>query len=207
MADANLFSEYLKPVRSVADYSADLDKQEGNALELTAKRASAADDVAVRKAYTDGGGDMNKIQQLLQQGGQYKAAQAMAKTQLENQKAQSEITKNTAQAGHFTQQSTASVAEQKYKAAAHHADGLAYVQTPDDVKTYISQGIAKGVFPPMTPEQIQDKLGQYQSVDAFKQAAQQAAVPVLDRYKEEAANSRNAATNQTPVARQPPRPG
>ena len=199
MADANLFSEYLKPVRSVADYSADLDKQEGNALELTAKRDSAADDVAVRKAYSAGGGDTNKIQQLLQQGGQYKAAQAMAKTQLENQKTQSEITKNTAQSDHFTQQSTASVADQKYKAALHHADGLAYVQTPDDVKTYISQGIAKGVFPSMTPEQIQAKLSQYGSVDAFKQAATQAAIPVLEQYKSAALDERGRLDRENRV--------
>lgn len=38
MANANLFQQYLQPVRSVTDYAADLDKAEGNQLALQGQR-------------------------------------------------------------------------------------------------------------------------------------------------------------------------
>ena len=39
-ADAGIFQQYLNPVRSVADYRGDMDKQEQNALTLAAGRLS-----------------------------------------------------------------------------------------------------------------------------------------------------------------------
>lgn len=97
-ADANIFQQYLQPIKSVADYSNEYDKAEGNKLALAASRLQAqqaqqsmADDQALRSAYSQSAGDSNKLMQLLRSGGQYKAVQGLEKTQLDNRKTQSEI--------------------------------------------------------------------------------------------------------------------
>ena len=199
MADGNLFSEYLKPVRSVADYSADLDKQEGNALELTAKRISAADDVAARKVYSASGGDSAKALNGLQAAGLYKQAQAMQKSMLDNKESQSKIDLAASHGKNFDQMTAASQAEQQYKAADHHSQGLSYVKTPDDARTYISQGISKGVFQAMSPEEINQRLSQYKTVDEFVQAATKASVPVLEQYKSAALDERGRLDRENRV--------
>jgi hypothetical protein len=38
MASANLFQQYLQPVKSMADYSDEMDKRESNQLSLVALR-------------------------------------------------------------------------------------------------------------------------------------------------------------------------
>lgn len=103
-ADSNIFQQYLQPVRSVADYSADMDRQEQNKLTLAAARMQSqqsgqamADDRAMREAYTASGGDMNKLQQLLTSGGQYAAAQKLQGTQLAAQKTKADVGKTEAE--------------------------------------------------------------------------------------------------------------
>lgn len=206
-ADPNIFSQYLQPVKSVADYSADMDKAESNKLALAAARLKNqtdqqdyADNQTYRQAAAQSGGDQNKLVAALMSQGLVKQAQAIQSSGLVNAKTVAETYKATAQAGQAEQAAAASKATQQYEAALHHAQGLAYVQTPQDVQTYIQQGISKGVFPPMSPEQIQQKLAQFPSVEAFKQAAQQAAVPVVEQFKQQAENARNKLNNDTLIA-------
>lgn len=103
-ADSNIFQQYLQPVRSVADYSADMDRQEQNKIALAAARMQSqqagqamADDRAMREAYTASGGDMNKLQQLLTSGGQYAAAQKLQGAQLAAQKTKADVGKTEAE--------------------------------------------------------------------------------------------------------------
>ena len=91
MANANLFQQYLQPVKSVQDYSNEMAQSEGNQLELAAKRQGVQDDMATRAAFQASGGDQANALQRLTQGGQYKAAQALQKSMLDAQKAQSDI--------------------------------------------------------------------------------------------------------------------
>ncbi len=203
-ADAGIFQQYLNPARSVADYRGDMDKQEQNALTLASARLAnqqaqqdMADTQAVRQAYMQSGGDQNKLMQLLQSGGQYKSAQALQKSQLESQKTQGEIDLSKAHAGNFQAQTAKTNEEAKFAAAIHHAQGLAYVKTPQDVISYFDQGIAKGIFPADQRQQMIQQAGSYPTLDAWKKAESDAAIPVLERFKEDANNSRNAATNAT----------
>lgn len=68
MANANLFQQYLQPVRSVTDYAADLDKQEGAQLALQGQRrqneiaALTADQT--RRTMADSAEDRNALRRL-----------------------------------------------------------------------------------------------------------------------------------------------
>lgn len=204
MASANIFQQYLRPVRSVAEYTADFDRQEANALELAAARQKSADagqaradDQAMRQAYQQSGGDTKAYRNALVQAGNYRAVQALDAADLERQKNAAEVGLKTAQTGKAVQETAAGQQTQKFEAAKQHAQELAAVNTPQDVLAYIQSGIQKGVFPQMSPEQIQQKLAQFPSVEAFKQQSMQASIPVLDRLKIEAENERNRLTNQT----------
>jgi hypothetical protein len=104
MAAENIFSQYLQPVRSVQDYTDDMDKREQNALTLAASRMKAkvdqqamADDAASREAYIASGGDMNALQKLLIGKGLGKQAQAAAKAAADAQEQQGKIKHQTAQ--------------------------------------------------------------------------------------------------------------
>jgi hypothetical protein len=193
-ADPNIFQQYLKPVRSMADYSADLDAQEENQLKMAAARQTAADDRAMRSAYQQSGGDQNKLMQALQAGGNYKAAQALQTQLLGQQKTQSDIELSKAHAQNFGATTAKTEQETKFATVAQHAQDIAGIRTPQDIVTYLDQGIAKGIFPADQRDAMLQKANQYPSVEAFKQAATQNAIPVLDRYKAEAENSRAAAT-------------
>lgn len=68
MANANLFQQYLQPVRSVTDYAADLDKAEGNQIALQGQRrqnelAALTADQARQKIASDTE-DRNALQRL-----------------------------------------------------------------------------------------------------------------------------------------------
>ena len=145
MAAENIFQHYLQPVRSVQDYTNDMDRSEQNALTLAASRQSAADDAASRAAYQQGGGDTNKIRQLLQSAGQYKALQAFDKNQIEIDDKRSSIRKNTMGAD-----KDAYDLEQKKRIS--QASSMAALRTPDDAIAHIAKQAQDGV---VTPEQAQ----------------------------------------------------
>lgn len=117
-ADAGIFQQYLNPVRSVADYRGDMDKQEQNALTLAAGRMSnqtaqqaQADDQAARQAWANSGGDPTKTINALQAVGLYKQAQTVQKGMLDNQESQAKITHFGAQSAESTQKTATARAE------------------------------------------------------------------------------------------------
>jgi hypothetical protein len=66
MANANLFQQYLQPVRSAADYSADMDKAEANQLSLVALRnKNALDSLTNQQAVAK----QNALQKLMSDPG------------------------------------------------------------------------------------------------------------------------------------------
>ena len=197
MANANLFQQYLQPVKSVQDYTNEMSQAESNQLELAAKRQGVQDDMATRAAFQASGGDQANALQRLTQGGQYKAAQALQKSMLDAQKSQSDIGLATAHAKNFEATSKKTDQEVKFAAAVDHAKALNYVKSPQDVISYFDQGIAKGVFPAEQREQMIAQANQYPTLDAWKQAELNASIPVLEKFKTDAENSRNAATNTT----------
>jgi len=90
MASENIFQQYLQPVRSVQDYSNDMDRQEQNALTLAAGRMKAkadqqamADDQAYREAAMQSGGDQNALVKALMGRGLVKQAQTVQTGMLE----------------------------------------------------------------------------------------------------------------------------
>lgn len=197
MANANLFQQYLQPVKSVQDYSNEMAQSEGNQLELAAKRQGVQDDMATRAAFQASGGDQANALQRLTQGGQYKAAQALQKSMLDAQKAQSDIGLATSHAKSFESTARKTDQEVKFAAAVDHAKALNYVKSPQDVISYFDQGIAKGVFPADQRDQMIAQADKYPTLEAWKQAELNASIPVLEKFKTDAENSRNAATNAT----------
>lgn len=80
MADTSIYANYLRPVKSVAEYDAEANQREANAFALQDARMknqlaqqAMADDQATRAAYMTGGAETDVLKRL-QQGGQYKAA-------------------------------------------------------------------------------------------------------------------------------------
>lgn len=213
MANANLFQAYLQPARSVLDYQNDFDKQESNKLALVGQRRN--NELAgltmeqTRGQIADASAKRNAIQEVFAKLGpqadpltRARALQANPLTAQEGVAAEKSILENDkTRAGTSKDQAEADAknAAMKYEAATHHAQGLAYVQTPADVVTYVDQGIAKGIFPMAARDQMLAKAQSYPSIDAWKQAAGQAAVPVIDKFKQDAESARNAATNATHV--------
>ena len=102
--DANIFQQYLKAPKSVGEYTADFNQAESNKLSLAASRMAGqqaqqgmADEQAVRSAYQQSGGDQNKLMQILQNGGQFKAGQALQKQMLDSQKLKMDSAKTEAE--------------------------------------------------------------------------------------------------------------
>jgi hypothetical protein len=197
MANANLFQQYLHPVKSVQDYTNEMAQSEGNQLELAAKRQGMQDDMATRAAFQASGGDQANALQRLTQGGQYKAAQALQKSMLDAQKSQSDIGLATAHAKNFESTSKKTDQEVKFAAAVDHAKALNYVKSPQDVISYFDQGIAKGVFSADQRDQMIAQANQYTTLDEWKKAEMNASIPVLKQFETDAENSRNAANNKT----------
>lgn len=115
---ANLFSQFLGPPKSVADYSADLDRRDLLQLQLQgqqgqnqlqaltrqqqmdASRQSMADQQALRAAASQAGGDENALIQLLRQSGRpalMDRSSAIEKSALERGKVTAETAKTKAE--------------------------------------------------------------------------------------------------------------
>jgi len=69
-----------------------------NALQMQQAQAAAADEAATRQAYSQSGGDLGKLREMLTQRGNYKQIQALDKADLDKRKAESGITKDRADA-------------------------------------------------------------------------------------------------------------
>lgn len=210
--EAGIFRQYLNPIRSMADYSADLDKAESNKLALVGQRrqneiAGLQADVT-RQSMADAMAKQNAIREIYSAN---PTAKPMERAQLlqanpltagDGIAAEKGILDNEgkrASTSNAQAEADAKVADAKYKAMAHHAQGLAYVRTPQDVVTYIDQGIAKGVFPADAREQALEKAQSYPSIDAWRKDSEAAAVPAVDKFKADADMARSKLSSDTQI--------
>jgi hypothetical protein len=154
-ADAGIFQQYLNPVRSVADYRGDMDKQEQNALTLAAGRLTnqqaqqtMADDQASRQASMESGGDSGKFVNALQKAGLFKQAQAYQKSQFDTQKVQADTGLANAHAGNFAAQTAASSYDSRIKKSDQAIKDIAGFKTPDEAIASLEAHIAAGDVDP-----------------------------------------------------------
>lgn len=164
------------------------------ALALQQGQQGMADDQAARAAFAVGGGDQQKVIADLYRRGLGGQAMKIEQAGLAGQKTQAEISHLGGQTEKDKATASKTQADTKYEAATRHAQGVLNVQTPQDVIAYIDSGIKTGVFPTDQRDQMLMNAGKYPSIQDWVKAQQQGAVPVLDRLKMEAENSRNAAT-------------
>lgn len=154
-ADAGIFQQYQNPVRSVADYRGDMDKQEQNALSLAAGRMSnqtaqqaLADDQASRQASMESGGDSTKFVNALQRAGLFKQAQAYQKSQFDTQKVQADTGLANAHAGNFNAQTDTSNYDLRVKKSDQALKDIAGFKTPDEAIASLESHIAAGDVDP-----------------------------------------------------------
>lgn len=156
-----------------------------------------ADDQSQRQALTESGGDPAAYLKALASGGNYKAYQAALKAQQDQQKVQADIAHVNAQTGQATAATQKTQQEVKFNAATQHAQKLSMVQSPQDAVQYIDEGIDQGVFPASARDKMLQNLSASPSLDAWKAQSAQGAIPVLERFKQDAENSRNQLNNLT----------
>lgn len=110
-------------------------------LQTDALRRADTDDKAVRDAFTQSGGDSKILRQLLNQGGQYKAVQALDASDLARREKESVIGKNEAQGG------KAKFEQEMDKLSR----GAAILETAKDQASYdaaLRMGTIAGIFSP-----------------------------------------------------------
>lgn len=200
MADASIYSEYLKPVKSVAEYGDEMDKRKLNALQLLTAQQAQADDQSTREAYKANFGNPDKTLNALEAAGNYRAAQALRKAQLDEKYRAAGTTHLESQSLKEKELAGKTAQETRFAAAANHAQSLGMVQTPQDVAAYIEKTMDISGIPPAQRDKARaEALQKVQDfgLEGWKEKSGQAAIPVLDRFKVEAENSRNALTNQT----------
>jgi hypothetical protein len=205
-ADASIFQQYLKPARSVADYQGDMDKQEQNALTLAAARQSSADDQATRQAYIGSGGEQNKMLQLLQQGGQYKAAEALRKSMLETQKTQGDIGLTKAKTAESTQKTDSGSYEMQVKKHDKAITDIAALQDPQTAHASIDAHLAAGDIDatkaqamhasiPQDPAQFSTwQIGMLRGIMTAKDQLAQVSPDANARLNAQTSTANNAAT-------------
>ena len=96
---ANIFQEYLKPVKSVQDYSNAMDIADEGRIKLQQAQQGIEDSNALREAAKAFGTDSAANLQALRSRGLYKAAQDYQKADLESQKTKADISHTGAQTG------------------------------------------------------------------------------------------------------------
>lgn len=103
-ADASIYAQFRRPVRSMAEYAADYDVAEGNALKLAAARLDAqkaqramADEDAIRGLARQHGGDVNALVKAFRAGGYFDQAAGLEKSIDERLKAKSDQAKTEAE--------------------------------------------------------------------------------------------------------------
>lgn len=220
-ADLSIYNGLLQRPKSVADYDAENQQYQQNALALAGTRQQQADQNALREATKGFGTDQTANYNALLKTGNVAAATSYQKSLMDNQKAQADINETNSKVPLHAAQ----VGEQQALAQSHaldssiknhdfHVQQLGAITSPDQVPGWIQSGVQSGVF---TPEQaqagaqrFQQSLAQPGGFDAWKQQAMQGGMSATDQLRQQQAllianqqqageNSRNAATNATHV--------
>jgi hypothetical protein len=203
MASTSIFHQYLRPVRSVSEYAADLDKDEANQLEIAGKRRANA---VGERDYQEA----NAIRALLQTGvnldtpeGQRRVLGTAPKIGMEILKNRAEMNQKAATAGkdvaHKELYSGQAAALKQKEALANQALGLGFISDPAHVSMWIEQGRASGAFPeeviPRLTQSAQAAL-QNGGIQEFVNSTRRALVPIVERFKAEEAAARQNTTEQ-----------
>jgi len=123
-------------------------------LQGNAQEQAASDEEAVKQAYQQSGGDVNKLRQSLYGAGQHKTLEALDKNLLDNQVKQSTIKQNDSRAKNFDSE----IAKRDYDAA--HQKAVQTVQVilsqpdPMAVQGMMEKSLANPDLPPMHKEKI-----------------------------------------------------
>lgn len=200
MASANIFQEYLKPVRSVADYGADLDKAEAGRMELSEKRSVAGEKNALR-ALLSSGVDLNTPD------GQNKLMAAAPTAGGAILKQRAEIAASTAKAGMETAHGTlfgAQTEEAKRKTDQEKRDravsDISAFNSPQEALASLQAHEAKGDIKPEQAAMLRSQISGLQSADAFKSWQLQMIRGIMtpkDRMAHMEPDANNVNTNTT----------
>jgi hypothetical protein len=214
MASADIFRQYLQPVKSFTEYSGELqaldnarlqgeNMRQENTLRAAAmrERQSALSDResqrnALQRVYSGLPANTDPIARARALQADPMTAEygvAAEKSVLENQKTMSETDKIKAE-------SEIKKYEYLAKAAEHHSQALAYLSEPQHIVGWIDAGIAKGIFQPQMRDQMIAKAQSSGSVDAFKQMASQAAIPALEKFKQMEETARAKLQSDTSIS-------
>ena len=180
MANDNIFQQYLRPPKSIAEYSAEMDEAEGrkqtlrqNALTLAATKQkyddgmqSTARQNQLRGALSSlgaGATDEDRVKAMRGTGSQegFAAADALEKSIGERRK-------SSASAGKDEAETTKINLARDVALHDFHAQKLATVQTPQDALAWAQEGAAMGLF--KQPGQLEQGIAKIQQASQNPQA-------------------------------------
>lgn len=191
--DLSIYNGLLQHPKSVADYDAENQAYQQNALGLKNAQQQQADANALREATKGFGADTTANYNGLLRAGLAGPAAAYQKSLMENQKTQADINEtnskvplNAAHAANFNSEASARDATAKYEAAQRHTQDLSFVQNPQDAAAYVEKTLdIQGVPPEQRAPARAQAMGKLQELglDGWKQAAGLASVPVIEQLK------------------------
>jgi hypothetical protein len=203
-ADANVFAQFLKMPPSAMDYAdrfaaSDMAREQDamNRLLMQEKKQALEEQNRLKQLYMQNPGITPD--ELRRSGFRNEAAQ-MEGAALERRKTETDIGYKEAQTSKEKVEAGAKAADAAYAKLGRHAQNIAGIRTPEDIMAYVDAGIRDGV-PGFTPDMRQKAIENFQrlgSVEAWKQAATEASIPVLDRYKIAAEDARAALKASMP---------
>jgi hypothetical protein len=196
--DTGIYANLLRPPRSVAEYDADAQAQQMNALALQGARLKAddyqrgvAEQAQLRQAVQGFGADETANYNALLRGGFLKDAQGYRKTLDDRAETLAKTRKEGTQADGYA-------LDQSIKAHEFHVQQLAGVQDPQTAMQWAQEGLRSGVF---TPEQYQRGLQSLQQASAspqsfaeWRQRALQGGMSATEQLKAQADAAKQAAT-------------
>lgn len=212
MANANLFQAYLQPARSVADYSADMDKAESNKLTIAGQRnQNALGALTLQQTQgqiADATAKRNAIQDVFSKLGpqatpidRARALQsnpltanegvAAEKAILDNAKTVAGTSKDSADAASKTQ-------EAAFKAHDQHLQQLQGVNSPDEFMQWVRSGVGSGTLDLSKAATLAQTLQQDPNqFAAIKDKMLATGIQLQDRFKQEQEMARTKLTTDT----------
>jgi hypothetical protein len=190
MADLSIYQNLLRP-RSVADYQLDNAHVEGaqtqnmlGRLQLENAQRDQADDAAFRGAASNFGVDpMENYRQVLPKAP--KQAAGYLKSSLDAQKEQSEIGKNTAQAGHFTAETQKINFDQSIARKQQHLAELATVSDAASMGQWLKAAVVSGELNLDKAGQVWTQIQQNPgSVEQWKALLRQGGMTLIQQEEE-----------------------
>jgi hypothetical protein len=175
MANANIFQQYLKPVKSVEEYSADLDKAEANQLSLQDARLTAAEkqrSMAEANAFKaalagndpstpDGFARLRAISPT--------AAMTLQKQLQDMEKSKADARLSGSRATNFDQQTAKSKDDMVQAEANRRAAEFASLPNPQAALADLDAKAQAGIVAPEKAAQLRQELAAIQTPEQFRQ--------------------------------------